>query len=168
MRRDVYANRYIYFVTFSCYKRRKLLAPDSAKRIVLGCMDAELTRLDGWCTGFVVMPDHVHSLIWFPEDENLQPFIQKWKQRSSRQIKNLRTVFPKYYSCFSAGDAIWQANSYIFPVHNRKKFREKIEYIHANPGRAGLVEAPCDWRYSSARWFEHGTSAPVPMKVPVL
>lgn len=35
IRRRVYNDeKHIHFVTFSCYKRRKLLQPDQAKRIV--------------------------------------------------------------------------------------------------------------------------------------
>jgi hypothetical protein len=29
--------------------------------------------------------------------------------------------------------------------------RQKLDYIHYNPVRAGLVDHPEDWRYSSAR-----------------
>jgi hypothetical protein len=29
--------------------------------------------------------------------------------------------------------------------------RQKLEYIHYNPVRIGLVDRPEDWRYSSAR-----------------
>ena len=59
--------RYVHFVTFSCYKRRRLLNPDRAKRIVLGVLGVRLARKNAICTGFVIMPDHVHSLLWFPE-----------------------------------------------------------------------------------------------------
>ncbi len=55
-----------HFVTFSCYRRRRLLDHDRAKKVVLGVLNSQLTRQDGRCVGFVVMPDHVHAIIWFP------------------------------------------------------------------------------------------------------
>ena len=36
-------------------------------------------------------------------------------------------------------------------VYSPKAFRTKLEYIHNNPVKAGLVGKPEDWKYSSAR-----------------
>jgi putative transposase len=55
-----------HFVTFSCYRRRRLLDHDLAKRIVLGVLNSQLASQDGLCIGFVVMPDHVHAIVRFP------------------------------------------------------------------------------------------------------
>jgi hypothetical protein len=33
---------------------------------------------------------------------------------------------------------------------------QKIDYLHHNPVRAGLVEEPGDWLYSSARGYADG------------
>ncbi|HCS53102.1 hypothetical protein [Rubinisphaera sp.] len=54
--------KHIHFVTFSCYKRRKHLQHDQAKRIVIGEMGSRLAKQSGLCLGFVIMPDHVHGL----------------------------------------------------------------------------------------------------------
>jgi hypothetical protein len=34
-----------------------------------------------------------------------------------------------------------------------REYREKIEYIHLNPVRRGLVKKPEDWKWSSMREF---------------
>ena len=36
---------YAHFITFSCYRRRKILDHDQAKRILLGVLNSELERL---------------------------------------------------------------------------------------------------------------------------
>ena len=54
-----------HFVTFSCYRRRRLLDHDRAKRILLGVLNSQLASRDATCVGFVVMPDHVHAIVWF-------------------------------------------------------------------------------------------------------
>jgi putative transposase len=36
-------------------------------------------------------------------------------------------------------------------ITNDDTFQQKIDYIHMNPVRAGLVNNPEDWLYSSAR-----------------
>lgn len=36
------------------------------------------------------------------------------------------------------------------------KVRQKLEYMHSNPVKAGLVGNPVDWPFSSARWYLTG------------
>jgi putative transposase len=38
-------------------------------------------------------------------------------------------------------------------VFSEIKAREKPDYMHNNPVKAGLVDNPVDWPYSSARWY---------------
>jgi hypothetical protein len=40
---------YAHYVTFSCYKRRRLLNPDVCKRIVIGTLGSQLARQHGIC-----------------------------------------------------------------------------------------------------------------------
>lgn len=35
-------------------------------------------------------------------------------------------------------------------------FQQKVDYIHFNPVRRGLVEEPQDWKYSSAGYYMTG------------
>ncbi|HEX9912198.1 MAG TPA: hypothetical protein VGB01_03010 [candidate division Zixibacteria bacterium] len=46
---------------------------------------------------------------------------------------------------------IWQIGYDDLGVYSPKILRTKIDYIHNNPGKEGLVEKPEDYRYSSAR-----------------
>jgi putative transposase len=39
----------------------------------------------------------------------------------------------------------------------------KLEYMHQNPVKAGLVAMPCDWPWSSARYYESGRPVGVPV-----
>ena len=80
---------FAHFVTFSCYKRRRLLDHDRAKKIVLDVLDSQLQKQAATCVGFVVLPDHVHAIVWFPVVGQLRHFMKQWKQRSSVQIKRL-------------------------------------------------------------------------------
>lgn len=79
--------RYVFFVTFSVYKRRRLLDLDQPKRILLGVLNHLLDSLEARCIGFVLMPDHVHALIWLPNPEDLTRFLHGWKRMSSFRIR---------------------------------------------------------------------------------
>lgn len=164
MRRIFDHEGHAQFVTFSCYRRRRLLDDDRCKRIVIGTMGSELAKRAGICIGFVIMPDHVHSLVWFPEPGNLSDFMQVWKQRSSVQIERvLKTQLRRYGETIPNDDPVWQAKYYPFNVFSEQKVHEKLAYMHENPVRAGLVERAVDWRWSSARWYELRRPVGVPI-----
>jgi len=168
VKRRVYdAEKHIHFVTFSCYRRRRLLDSDRAKRIVIGHLGSKLAQRNGLCLGFVIMPDHVHAMVWFPETRQLSPFMNEWKGQSSHALKKLlRTDFPNYTSQFDESDPIWQARYYGFNIWSRKKVEEKLDYMHMNPVRAGLVELAVEWRWSSARWYIEHKSVGLPIAWP--
>ena len=100
--------KHIHFVTFSCYKRRKHLQHDQAKRIVVGELGCRLAKHRGLCLGIIIMPDHVDALGWFPEIQQISSFMNKWKEMSSKTHKKVLSLrFPKYRSSINKSDAIW-------------------------------------------------------------
>jgi REP-associated tyrosine transposase len=154
-----------HFVTFSCYRRRRLLDHDRAKRVVLGVLNSQLAGRKALCVGFVVMPDHVHAIVWFPAPGQLSVFMQQWKRLSSCQIARfVRGKLVQYAEETDPGDPFWQAGYYAFNLYNEEKVREKLTYMHENPVRAGLVAQSCDWAFSSARYYEQGRSVGVPIR----
>jgi len=50
---------------------------------------------------------------------------------------------------------IWQARYYDFNVSTAHKRVEKLRYMHRNPVKRGLVEAPELWRWSSFRAYAY-------------
>ncbi|HUT91003.1 MAG TPA: transposase [Thermoguttaceae bacterium] len=152
------------FVTFSCYRRRRLLDHPRARQIVISVLADELNDHTGTCCGFVVMPDHVHAIVWFDEVQQLSPFMRVWKSRSSRQLKQfVRGQLRQYTKKFDPREPFWQPKYYSFNLFTEKKALEKLDYMHLNPVRAGLVQRACDWQWSSARYHEHGEPVGVPM-----
>ena len=156
--------RYVHFVTFSIDRRRRLLDLDQPKRIVLGVLNHLLDALSGRCAGFVLMPDHVHALVWLSDPRDLTRFLHGWKRMSSFRIRKWYAEHaPKYFEGFGPGDRLWQAKSYVFHVYSERKLHEKLDYMHLNPVRAGLVQRAEEWRWSSARWYLLHQSVGVPI-----
>jgi len=50
----------------------------------------------------------------------------------------------------------WQRRYYDFNVYTRKKMKEKLEYMHANPITEKLVKHPKDWLWSSWMYYATG------------
>ena len=48
----------------------------------------------------------------------------------------------------------WQPRFYDFNMYSRKKKKEKLEYMHANPVNRGFVKHPKDWPWSSFPFYE--------------
>ena len=48
---------------------------------------------------------------------------------------------------------VWQEGSHPEAIFTEKFARQKMDYIHMNPVRAGLVETADQWLYSSARAY---------------
>ncbi len=156
-----------HFVTFSCYRRRRLLDHDRTKKVVLGVLNSQLSRQDGRYVGFVVMPDHVHALVWFPKPDQISHFMKQWKQRSSIQIKRLiRSHMVRYAGTIELTEPVWQAGFYDFNLFTGRKVEEKLTYMHRNPVRAGLVGKPEDWPWNSAEYNAMSRSVGVPVASP--
>jgi len=146
---------YVHFITFSCYRRRRFLEHDRICKIVLGNLGKQLKEHEGNCHGFVLMPDHVHLLVQFQEAGRISSFLREWKHQTSFHArKTIKEFLPRLSEKLPEGDPFWQRRSYDFPIESAEKYREKLEYVHLNPVRAGLVERPIDWKWSSARWYE--------------
>lgn len=113
---------YVHLITFSVFHRRQLLNHDHAKRILLGWFNEVLEQYEATCVGFVIMPDHVHALVWLPEAGQLSAFMHSWKRRSSMGLRDgYRQVSPNYTPDFGEGDRFWQSKYYAFEIYERDK-----------------------------------------------
>jgi putative transposase len=52
--------------------------------------------------------------------------------------------------------AFWQARFYDFNVYSQGKKTEKLNYMHANPVKRGLVKHPKDWPWSNWGFYWGG------------
>jgi putative transposase len=50
----------------------------------------------------------------------------------------------------------WQRRFYDFNVWSRKKRTEKLNYMHMNPVKRGLVANAKLWPWSSYRFYQYG------------
>jgi putative transposase len=146
--------RCLHFITFSCYRRMKLLDDPNARDL----FEHELERVRVWygcyITAYVVMPEHVHLLIGEPGRKKLSVVIQMLKQITSRRLRP--SGLPHF----------WQVRYYDFAVWSEEKCAEKITYIHRNPVTRGLVTLPEDWKWSSFLPWAEGAEGRVEIECP--
>ena len=65
-------------------------------------------------------------------------------------------MFKYYANRTNANDnyKVWTNNNHPEEIYSKPFFLQKLNYIHLNPVRAGLVNEPGDYIYSSARNYE--------------
>lgn len=156
---------YAQFITFSCYRRRRLLDCEPLRDTLIASLTEKLKEEQGICSGYVIMPDHVHLIVWLEATGSLSTFMKRWKQSSSIRLKKmLRGLLPEYANKFPQSDPFWQPKYHAFSLYSQEKAEEKLDYMHMNPVSAGLVESAIDWRWSSARFYQLNESNVVPLK----
>jgi putative transposase len=99
---------------------------------------------------YVLMPDHFH-LISNPRDGCIKEFIGALKSLSARRIISTSNRFS--FRADSGGHHIWPQSFKAVPLWSSWMIWQKINYIHANPVRAGLVSSTKDYQWSSFHSF---------------
>jgi REP element-mobilizing transposase RayT len=99
--------------------------------------DGEQYVLEEW----VIMPNHVHFVIWPMPNWTLSGIMQSRKRHSAREANRLlgRT-----------GTKFWQPEYYDHWVRDEEEKARIRRYIRNNPVKAGLCGAAEEWRWGSA------------------
>ena len=118
---------------------------------------------------YVIMGSHVHLIASAREGSSgLSAIVRDFKSHTSRKIiewitnnnkesrrKWLEMVF-KYHGKYNSNNQVyqvWKQHSKPMQCVTPQFTLQKLNYIHNNPVKAGLVDNPEDYRYSSARSY---------------
>jgi len=109
------------------------------------------------------MPDHFHMVV-NPRDGRVREFLGALKSLTARSLIETTggTAFIR-----PAPDAdgsinqVWQDSFKAVPLWSNWMIWQKINYIHANPVRAGLVTSARDYKWSSFRAFYEEERGPL-------
>jgi REP element-mobilizing transposase RayT len=90
---------------------------------------------------WVVMPNHVHAIVWPMPNHLMSDILKSWKQFTSRRAKKIVGL---------GEDPFWQPESYDHWIRSDEEKARIARYIRNNPVSAGLCASPEGWRWSSA------------------
>ena len=112
---------------------------------------------------FVLMPEHVHLLVYPDADAaGIDDLLKAIKRPFSFRIKQLliqskSRLLEKLTIRQRPGVMtfrFWQEGpGYDRNLTHAKSVLQAIDYLHHNPVRRGLVTRAVDWRWSSARYY---------------
>jgi putative transposase len=157
-------------LTFSCHNKNNLLFDPKACEIFLSELQRsrDLENFKIWA--YVLMPDHVHLLIW-PVNQvyDIAKITGDLKGRMVKRYRDhIRTDYPERFDCFTDIDRSKQRKVFRFwqpgggfdrNLWNAKAIHNSIAYIEANPVRKGLTISPDKYCWSSA--FARATNSGV-------
>jgi putative transposase len=97
----------------------------------------------------VLLPEHFHCLWTLPETDH--DYSLRW-----RLIKTFVTkeAAGNYGSFFNSGPPkIWQPRYWEHTIRDEEDYDGHFHYIHYNPVKHGLVDAPIHWQFSTFRKY---------------
>ncbi len=153
-----------HFLTFSCYHRLPLLNKDRSRHWLIEALQGARQKhgFDLW--GWVIMPEHVHLLLWPKPGYRTQTILADIKRPVGQQaIRWLEVNRPDFLERLTVRNRnrsyhrFWQAGpGQDRNIYDPNAAHQVLEYIHNNPVRRSLVELPEQWQWSSAQDWAGG------------
>ena len=159
-----------HYLTFGCWRKLNLL---TERRACLEFLDGiSVARVkcpfDLWA--FVLMPQHVHMLVFPHAQESISCILKAIKEPFSKRVlarlrREKSQLLPELVDRQPSGRStcrFWQpGGGHDRNIWTAQELHEKIRYIHNNPVRRGLVDRAEDWPWSSCRAWEMGIDEPI-------
>ena len=131
-----------YFFTVVTYQRRPLFGDARNVDLLRQAFAWTKSRRPFDIDAIVILPDHLHSVWRLPEKD--EDFSGRW--RAIKQFVSRRLDAP----VLRRGEkTVWQRRFWEHLIRDEEDWRRHVDYIHFNPVKHGLVNAPEDWPYSS-------------------
>ena len=138
-----------YYLTCCLHDGRPLLRVDDLTCYLVRLYGESRDRSDILLHGYVVMPDHYHVLFTLSPEGSVSAIVRKAHSLFARYCRRTTPTRGR----------IWQRRFYDHVIRDEDDWRTKLSYMHGNPVRAGLVEEPSDYPWSSCAFWETGASA---------
>lgn len=155
----------IYFLTFQIVGWVDVFTREAYREIITEslkyCKDEKQLKVHA----YVIMSNHVHCIL--STDFNLSDIVRDFKKYTSKQIlkaintenesrKEWMLMVFRYFAKYNKRVEkyqFWTHENYAVELTSNEMIDSRIDYIHNNPVKAGIVENDFEYLYSSARNF---------------
>jgi len=129
------------------------------------CRENKGLKIHGW----VILDSHFHAIVSGPDPSRTIAALRKFtaheilnqlKAEGREWLQNQLSYFCAAHKHASAHQ-VWQEGVHPQSIAGDDMMLQKLEYLHNNPVKRGLVASPEHWRYSSAHEW-------LPGAIPVL
>jgi REP element-mobilizing transposase RayT len=149
----------IYFITATIIEWLPVFTRKPYFEVLIDSFNYSRTNKGLKIYAYVIMDNHFHLIC---QGDDLGKIIKEIKSHTAREIIKLAEQNNKtwllnqlsFYKLKHKVDSIyqvWQEGNHPKQISSAEMLRQKMDYLHHNPVRAGLADKPEDWPYSSAR-----------------
>lgn len=154
-----------YFLTMTVVDWVDVFTRPMYKTIIIDslqyCQKEKGLEIYAW----ILMTNHLHLLASATEGYNLSDILRDFKKFTSKKIVETvaketesrkqwmlyRFNYHGFWHPKNQQFKFWQDGNEAKEIHSNDFLFQKLHYIHDNPVRAGIVEFPEEYLYSSAR-----------------
>ena len=148
----------VLYITIVTKDRLPIFKTNPMKQLLCRAIDEARKSAGFLLFAYVVMLDHMHLLTSRPSTTSNVLRVLKGIT-AHRLIDHLKAN--NYLSSLAKLQhqersrnykySLWQTEKNVLPIFSEGMFREKLNYIHQNPVRAGMRETATEYLWSSAR-----------------
>jgi REP element-mobilizing transposase RayT len=161
----------LYYITFTVVDWLPVFIDETACMIVTERLNFCIRNKFLGVNAYVIMPTHLHAILFDIQfnSERLKHTLDDMRKFTGRQLveharQHLPPIFMKSFEEQAGKDRqhrFWQPTRHPVGILTEAVWQQKMDYLHFNPCRKGLVSCPEDWRFSSARYWLDSKAADV-------
>ena len=160
------------YITAVANDRLPVFQKDELKIITCNAIDEARNSCGFLLFAYVIMPDHLHLLTDSPKAPSdvlryikgiishrvINYLKEKDYEKSLQKLQHEEQKRGYHYS-------LWQHATNVFSIFSENVFMQKVNYIHLNPVRAGLVTDMLEYHWSSARIWRSRAEENEPLRL---
>jgi putative transposase len=136
---------------------------DIVVRSLLHCREHKALQIHAW----VILDNHFHAVLSGPDLAGTltdfkrftgRTLVEQIKVEKREWLLNQLAYYRAAHKRSGSEHQVWQEGVHPQAINGDEMMQQKLEYIHQNPVKRGLVAAAEHWRYSSAHEWLPGAS----------
>jgi REP element-mobilizing transposase RayT len=165
----------VHYATAVTFNRMPVFRNDHACSLLVDSMATTREKEPFKLIGYVIMPDHFHllanplnldiSIVVGRIKGRAAVAILSWLRAEGHLLSLAKLALPGRRLKSGQTHAVWMKEFSAVDIWSRKFIRQKLDYIHMNPVRAGLCDHPAKWRWSSYQAYLPHEPGSVPIEV---
>ncbi len=154
-----------HFLTFTVVEWLDVFTRLAHRKVLVDSMNYCVKNKGLVINAWVVMSNHMHLVAYAEEGKKLGDLVRDFKSYTSKAVRDSiiagpesRQVWLLDKMAFMARKTqrtenfkLWKDGSHAMDIVSADTLHQKIDYIHDNPVRNGLVDRPEHYVFSSAR-----------------
>ncbi len=153
----------VFYVTFTIVEWLPIFVTLDTLKIITESLNFCHENKGLRTNAYVMMPTHLHAILFhesFKADQ-LESVVNDFRKFTGRRLADycddhMPQCFRQELRDKSGADRdrrVWQPSRHPEIILTEGFWKQKLDYMHANPCRKGLVHRATDWRFSSANAF---------------